>query len=97
MNKLKCLDFGSLHDAAHKQHAGNHQTYFNGNSQVEDDGQEESNQQYRCLLYTSKILFVISDMRLTALHDYILKDLDRTATCIKSSGLYTNVDKERCV
>ena len=23
-----------------------------------------------------------------------LKDLDRTATCIKSSGLYTNVDKE---
>ena len=33
--------FGSLHDAAHKQHAGNHQTYFNGNSQVEDDGQEE--------------------------------------------------------
>ncbi len=33
-------------------------------------------------------------MRLTALHDYILKDLDRTATCIKSSGLYTNVDKE---
>ena len=39
--------FGSLHDAAHKQHAGNHQTYFNGNSQVEDDGQEESNQQYR--------------------------------------------------
>ena len=41
-----------------------------------------------------KILFVISDMRLTALHDYILKDLDRTATCIKSSGLYTNVDKE---
>ena len=41
-----------------------------------------------------KILFVISDMRLTALHDYILKDLDRIATCIKSSGLYTNVDKE---
>ena len=43
-----------------------------------------------------KILFVISDMRLTALHDYILKDLDRTATCIKSSGLYTNVDKKCC-
>lgn len=41
-----------------------------------------------------KILFVISDMRLTALHDYILKDLDRTATCIKSSGLYTNADKQ---
>ena len=41
-----------------------------------------------------KILFVISDMRLTELHDYILKDLDRTATCIKSSGLYTKQDKE---
>ena len=41
-----------------------------------------------------KILFVISDMRLTALHDYIIKDLDRTATCIKSSGLYTKSDKE---
>ena len=33
-------------------------------------------------------------MRLTALHDYIIKDLDRTATCIKSSGLYTKSDKE---
>lgn len=39
--------FGSLHDTAHKQHAGNHQAHFNGNGQVEDDGQEESNQQYR--------------------------------------------------
>ena len=41
-----------------------------------------------------KIVFVISDMRLTALHDYIIGDLDRTATCIKSSGLYTKADKE---
>lgn len=41
-----------------------------------------------------KIMFVISDMRLTALHDYIMGDLDRTATCIKSSGLYTKADKE---
>ena len=41
-----------------------------------------------------KILFVISEMPLTALHDYILKDLDRTATCIKSSGLYTKENKE---
>lgn len=41
-----------------------------------------------------KLLFVISDMKMTALHDYIIKDLDRTATCIKSSGLYTKSDKE---
>ena len=27
-----------------------------------------------------KLLFVISDMKMTALHDYIIKDLDRTAT-----------------
>lgn len=36
-----------------------------------------------------KLIFVISDHELQALHQYILKDLDRTATCIKSSGLYT--------
>ena len=41
-----------------------------------------------------KLLFVISEQRLDSLHDYILKDLDRTATCIKSSGLYTGADKE---
>ena len=41
-----------------------------------------------------KLLFVISDMHMTDLHEYILKDLDRTATCIKSSGLYTKADKE---
>lgn len=41
-----------------------------------------------------KLLFVISDKKLHDLHDYILKDLDRTATCIKSSGLYTGTDKE---
>ena len=41
-----------------------------------------------------KLLLVISDMNMTALHEYILKDLDRTATCIKSSGLYTKADKE---
>ena len=28
------------------------------------------------------------------MHRYILDDLDRTATCIKSSGLYTGADKE---
>ena len=41
-----------------------------------------------------KLLFVISDKNLQGLHEYILKDLDRTATCIKSSGLYTGADKE---
>lgn len=41
-----------------------------------------------------KLIFVISDGNLSALHHYILKDLDRTATCIKSSGLYTGRDKE---
>lgn len=41
-----------------------------------------------------KLLFVISDKELHSLHQYILKDLDRTATCIKSSGLYTKANKE---
>lgn len=41
-----------------------------------------------------KLIFVISDHELQALHQYILKDLDHTATCIKSSGLYTGKDKE---
>lgn len=41
-----------------------------------------------------KLLFVISDKELNGLHDYILKDLDRTATCIKSHGLYTGNNKE---
>ena len=41
-----------------------------------------------------KLIFVISDHELQALHQYILKDLDRTATWIKSSGLYTGKDKE---
>ena len=41
-----------------------------------------------------KLIFVISDKELPDLHKYILKDLDRTATCIKSSGLYTKEEKE---
>ena len=41
-----------------------------------------------------KLIFVISDKKMTELHDYILKDLDRTATYIKSSGLYSGADKE---
>ncbi len=41
-----------------------------------------------------KLLFIISDEKLTKLHNYILTDLDRSGTCIKSSGLYSKADKE---
>ena len=41
-----------------------------------------------------KLIFVISDKKMEELHQYILRDLDRTATCIKSSGLYTGREKE---
>lgn len=41
-----------------------------------------------------KLIFVISDKELPLLHKYILEDLDRTATHIKSSGLYTKAEKQ---
>lgn len=41
-----------------------------------------------------KLLFIISDKNLQKLHEYILVQLDRTATLINSSGLYTHKDKE---
>lgn len=41
-----------------------------------------------------KLIFVIGSQKPVDLHHFILKDLDRTATCIKSSGLYTGEDKE---
>ncbi len=41
-----------------------------------------------------KLLFVISEKEMVELHRFILQDLDRTATCIKSSGLYTGAEKE---
>ena len=41
-----------------------------------------------------KLLFVISNKKLLDLHRYIIQEMDRTATCIKSSGLYTKEDKE---
>ena len=41
-----------------------------------------------------KLIFIISDQDLTELREYILKDLDRTATCIESSGLYSGKEKE---
>lgn len=54
----------------------------------------------RVLAYTingakdDKLLFVISDTKMEELRTYILNELDRTATFIKSSGLYTRKDKE---
>lgn len=41
-----------------------------------------------------KLLFVISDKKMVELHRFILEELDRSATLIKSSGLYTGADKE---
>jgi len=41
-----------------------------------------------------KMVYVISNTDLTLLHNYILHDLDRTATLVKSSGLYTGEEKE---
>lgn len=41
-----------------------------------------------------KLIFIISNKNLPELRRYILEDLDRTATYIKSSGLYTYEDKE---
>ena len=38
--------FGSFHYTAHEQDACNHQAYFDGDSQVEDDGEEKSDKQY---------------------------------------------------
>lgn len=41
-----------------------------------------------------KILFVISERDIDEMRDFILNDLDRTATCVKASGLYTREEKE---
>lgn len=41
-----------------------------------------------------KIIFIITERNLPELHKYILSDMDRTATSIKSSGLYTGNEKE---
>ncbi len=41
-----------------------------------------------------KMMFVISDKDLTALHDFILGPLDRTATILPATGLYSGNDKE---
>ena len=40
-----------------------------------------------------KLLFIISEKPVPELEDYILNELNRTATCIKSHGLYTKADK----
>ena len=41
-----------------------------------------------------KLVFVISDQKASELRKYILHDLNRSATYIKSSGLYTGEEKE---
>lgn len=41
-----------------------------------------------------KLIFVISDKKLAELESFILNDLDRTGTYVKSRGLYTQADKE---
>lgn len=41
-----------------------------------------------------KLIFVISEKPLKELHDYILKDMERTATLINVHGLYTNGEKQ---
>ena len=41
-----------------------------------------------------KMMFVISDKNLTLLHDFILGPLDRTATIIPATGLYSGNNKE---
>lgn len=41
-----------------------------------------------------KIVFIISDQPLDSLRTYILEDLERTATRIKTSGLYTGEEKQ---
>ena len=37
---------GCFHHTSHKQDTGDHQTYFDGNSQIEYNGEEEGDQQY---------------------------------------------------
>lgn len=41
-----------------------------------------------------KLLFIISDQNVMELHRYIIKELDRSATIISSSGLYSKAPKE---
>ena len=41
-----------------------------------------------------KLMFVISDEPIPELKKYIIEDLDRSATCIKSYGLYSGNEKE---
>lgn len=43
---------------------------------------------------SEKIIFVIGAKRMDLLRDYIVHDLDRSATCIKSTGLYSGKEKD---
>ena len=40
------------------------------------------------------LLFIIGNTHSQALREYIIKDLERGGTYIKSSGMYSNDDKE---
>ena len=41
-----------------------------------------------------KLLFIISDKNMTEFRDYIMDDLERSATYIKAKGMYTDKEKE---
>ena len=41
-----------------------------------------------------KMLFIISQQNLEKLHHFLIHELDRTATCIKCSGLYSQAEKD---
>ena len=41
-----------------------------------------------------QIIFVIGAKRMDQLRDYVINELERSATCIKSSGLYTGKEKD---
>lgn len=41
-----------------------------------------------------KLLFIISNSHSEELREYIIKDMDRSATYLKASGMYTREDKE---
>ena len=42
----------------------------------------------------NKLLFIISDDHSEAMRDYIINDMERGATILKASGMYTKEDKE---
>ena len=45
-------------------------------------------------LKNEQIIFIIGQSRMDKLRSYIINDLERSATCIKSSGLYSGKEKD---